>query len=78
MWLLIFKPAIFATAHAPIIPRAPLSTCSIRMAWIAAESKKHPGRKYYYNRETKESTWKRPVDFEVRDKSAASLQRIVS
>ncbi|KAL5484621.1 hypothetical protein EMCRGX_G021150 [Ephydatia muelleri] len=48
------------------------------MAWVAAESKKHPGRKYYYNRETKESTWKRPVGFEEPEPDDGSSQQAVA
>ena len=33
------------------------------MAWVKVDSKSHPGRSYYYNRVTRESTWERPPDF---------------
>jgi len=31
--------------------------------WFKKESSKHPGRFYYVNAETGESSWKRPADF---------------
>lgn len=31
--------------------------------WIKRESRKHPGKYYYYNTVTKESTWKKPDNF---------------
>jgi hypothetical protein len=31
--------------------------------WITKESKKYPGRYYYYNTSTEESTWNKPKEF---------------
>lgn len=34
---------------------------SLPPGWIKLESKSHPGREYYYNQSTGESTWEMPT-----------------
>lgn len=34
-----------------------------KVVWVKVESKSHPGRSYFYNRVTRESTWERPPGF---------------
>merc|ERR1712070_1260594 len=42
--------------------------------WFKKESSKHPGRFYYVNVETGESSWKRPADFTEAAAAAAAVQ----
>ena len=38
-----------------------------KLSWVEVDSKSRPGRSYFYNRVTKESTWERPPDFPEMD-----------